>query len=116
MTTAKRFKTLEHEPDYFGGCPECGGDNGYFNIGRDHYVHCQAHKTVWCIGSNLFSSWREETESDWQNNREKFADYTPVEPRHFRTGRQEHRNTARKLRLQERMRNAPQPADWDLPF
>ncbi len=49
---------------YFGGCPECGGQDGYTNVGRSHLVFCIAHRTMWCIGVNLFSSWQHETEAE----------------------------------------------------
>ncbi len=49
---------------YFGGCPECGGQDGYTNVGRSHWVFCKAHRTMWCIGWNLFSSWQYETEAE----------------------------------------------------
>ena len=49
---------------YFGGCPECGDQNGYTNVGRSHWAYCIAHKTMWCIGWNLFSSWQNETEAE----------------------------------------------------
>jgi hypothetical protein len=50
--------------EYFGGCPECGSQDGYLNIGQSHWVFCEKHQTRWCIGSNLFSSWRDETEEE----------------------------------------------------
>ena len=43
------------------GCPECDGGDGMINIGRSHWCYCNKCKVQWCIGSNLFSSWREET-------------------------------------------------------
>ena len=49
---------------YFGGCPECGDQDGYTNVGRSHWIFCIAHRTKWCIGANLFSSWRDETEAE----------------------------------------------------
>ncbi len=49
---------------YFGGCPECGDQDGYTNVGRSHWVFCKAHRTMWCIGWNLFSSWQYETEAE----------------------------------------------------
>ena len=49
---------------YFGGCPECGDQDGYTNVGRSHWVFCIAHRTKWCIGENLFSSWSDETEAE----------------------------------------------------
>ncbi len=66
--------------EYFGGCPECGKCDGFLNLGRDHWAICSEHRTRWCFGSNLLSSWRNETEEDWQRNREKLADYQKVEP------------------------------------
>ncbi len=49
---------------YFGGCPECGDQDGYTNVGRSHWVFCKAHRTMWCVGENLFSSWKYETEAE----------------------------------------------------
>ena len=43
------------------GCPECNGGDGMINIGKSHWCYCNKCKVQWCIGSNLFSSWREET-------------------------------------------------------
>jgi hypothetical protein len=54
--------------EYFGGCPECGR-NACVNVGRDHWLVCEEHKKRDIIGSNLFSSWRHETEADWERNR-----------------------------------------------
>lgn len=66
--------------DYFGGCPECGGNDGYLNIGRGHWFICHEHKTAWHIGSNLFSSWKEESEEEWKRNAELISDYKEVKP------------------------------------
>lgn len=68
--------------EYFGGCPECGKCDGFLNLGRDHWAICSEHRTRWCFGSNLLSSWRNETEEDWQRNKDKLADYQKVEPIH----------------------------------
>lgn len=48
----------------FGLCPECGSNDGYINIGREHWFYCLKHRVCWCVGSNLFSSWREQTEDE----------------------------------------------------
>ena len=66
--------------EYFGGCPECGETSGYVNIERSHYGRCDEHKVYWPIGANLFSSWRQETEEDWQRNRELLGSYHEVAP------------------------------------
>jgi hypothetical protein len=51
----------EREDDFFGLCPYCHRGNGYANAGRSHRAYCREHKVSWLIGSNLFSSWRHET-------------------------------------------------------
>jgi hypothetical protein len=53
-------KEIDADPDdYFGGCPDCGypGTNdGFLNIGRDHWYVCHLHRTKWRVGSNLFDA------------------------------------------------------------
>lgn len=72
---------LEHEPDdHFGGCPECGGYDDVLNIGRDHWFLCSKHKTKWCFGSNIFSSWRDEDERVWRANWQRLEEYREVRP------------------------------------
>lgn len=64
--------------EYFGGCPECGRTDGFLNVGRSHWFICKQHKTKWCVGSNLFSSWRYESEVDWERNRARLASYRKI--------------------------------------
>lgn len=66
--------------DYFGLCPTCHSTDGYLNLRSNHIFLCDAHKVAWPIGSNLFSAWRDETEADWDRNRQKLADYREIEP------------------------------------
>jgi hypothetical protein len=66
--------------NYFGGCPTCGGCDGYLNLRRDHWMVCHACKTRWVIGANLFSSWRDETEADWERNYLLLSGYRQVKP------------------------------------
>ena len=82
---------LADEPDepaendfYFGACPECKEQDTscYLNIGKDHWIYCDKHRVCWPIGYNLFSSWQEETEEDWERNRQQLKDYRVVEPWH----------------------------------
>jgi hypothetical protein len=61
MTTNTNITAEEH---YFGCCPTCHQYDGYLNIGKGHWFYCSEHKIRWCIGSNLFSSWQDETEED----------------------------------------------------
>jgi hypothetical protein len=69
--------------DYFGNCPQCRKNDGFLNIGRSHWFICHEHKTKWCVGSNLFSNWRDETEDDWRKTHERLASYAVVEPTRF---------------------------------
>ena len=74
--TAPKVTTEE----YFGGCPHCGGYDYCRNIGRAHWMCCDTHKTKWCIGENLFSSWREEDEETWRATEYLLSNYMEVVP------------------------------------
>ena len=76
----RRFPDAIVVDDYFGGCPECGKNDGHLNIYRDHYFVCHAHKKRWSPGSNLFSSWKDETEAEWSVNATLLDGYDEVEP------------------------------------
>lgn len=65
--------------DYFGGCPKCGRNDGYVNVGQEHWFYCEPHRMKWCIGTNLFSGWQEESETIWRRNAHKLAAYREVE-------------------------------------
>ena len=73
--------TIETD-EYFGGCPECGQNDGYLNVGGNHWFVCDAHSTCWSVGYNLFSSWRDESEDVWQANEERLRTMKIVEPVH----------------------------------
>lgn len=58
------FQTMKgYATSSFGGCPVCGGEDGYMNVGATHWFYCTAHLTRWSPGDNLFSDWREETKA-----------------------------------------------------
>lgn len=65
-------------PDAFGGCPVCGGNDGFLNVGRAHWFMCNKHKTKWCVGDNWFRCWRLETEDIWRDNLKLLTDYREV--------------------------------------
>lgn len=72
---------IRHEPDdHFGGCPKCGGDDGYLNVGRGHWFVCRRHKVRWFVGANLFSNWRHEEDWEWEENEKELEGYEEVEP------------------------------------
>ena len=50
-----------------------------FNIGRGHFVACDGCRTYTMVGSNLMSSWRQETEVIWRQNSESVAGYEFIE-------------------------------------
>lgn len=66
--------------EYFGGCPECGHTDGFLNCERTHWFICQQHRTKWCAGANLFSSWRDEDEAVWTRNAIRIWHYRNIEP------------------------------------
>lgn len=72
------------DPGLFGDCPKCGRNDGYLNLYKAHWFICKRHKLKWYVGYDLFPSWRDETEADWQRNRELLSRYEEVRPR-FRT-------------------------------
>ena len=59
----------------FGGCPQCGGTDGYLNVGPFHWFICDQHRTRWLPAHNLFADWRDESEDIWEANRQKLAEY-----------------------------------------
>ena len=71
--------------DHFGTCPECGYHDGHQNVGKSHWFICHRHHTRWNVGSNLFSSWRGETEEQQRHAYEVepgWGAYDVVEPHH----------------------------------
>ena len=91
--------------DSFGLCPRCRKTDGFINIHSDHWMHCRRHRTKWRMGSNIFSSWRHETEADQRAEYESldFGNYEEVEPffypRIVRCVRDFLQITARRVRI-----------------
>jgi len=52
------------------------------DVPAGHWFFCTAHKTKWCIGSNLFSSWQHETEEEQRRRYYEmgFDTYQEVKP------------------------------------
>lgn len=92
--------------EYFGGCPHCGQNDGYLNIGRDHWFRCNRHKTKWWTGSNLFSSWHDEDEGVWTQNRFKLAEYMTVESIHPEPNPEEEREVTHRLNYESAVMKA----------
>lgn len=80
MSNVIALPTKPRVENYFGGCPECGGTNGFVNVGANHWFVCDEHRTKWCCGTNLFSHWREEDEAEWLRNANLLSGYREVMP------------------------------------
>lgn len=76
----RRASQGSEEFAYFGNCPVCRREPEYVNVHMTHWMICGRCKTKWRIGSNLFSSWHDETEADWERNRALLATFREVEP------------------------------------
>ena len=56
-----------------------GHETRLFNIGRGHFVACDRCRTYLHVGSNLMSSWRQESEAIWRRNNDSVEGYELVE-------------------------------------
>lgn len=68
--------------DNFGLCPTCHKTDGCANVGKSHVFYCQEHKTCWWGGSNIFSSWRDQTKEEQRRiwNEIGLDEFSDVEP------------------------------------
>jgi hypothetical protein len=64
MTQAEMSQEERNFDAHFGGCPQCGHHDGIVNVGSGHWLHCAEHKVKWCVGSNLFDFWKDQTEEE----------------------------------------------------
>jgi hypothetical protein len=64
--------------NYFGKCPECGGNDGYLNIGADHWFVCRRHSVKWYAGKANFPGWLTENERTWRLNLILLSHYREV--------------------------------------
>jgi hypothetical protein len=73
---------VQNFKDHFGTCPHCHDYDGRINVGRGHWLFCDAHKVRWWVGSNLFSDWRYQTEEEQRAiyDAKGFGSYRDVEP------------------------------------
>jgi hypothetical protein len=67
---------------YFGLCPACHKNDGFINIGPGHWFLCKEHKVTWCVGTNLISGWKVQTEEEQRKIYDDlgFGDYKEVKP------------------------------------
>lgn len=69
------------EEDYFGGCPVCGGNDGFLNSGPAEWFVCLKHGVKWFVGANLFSDWWDEDEATRQKSADTLSRLSEVVPR-----------------------------------
>ena len=81
---ARWFELPQIDPsdvgDPFGGCPICAGNDGYRNLHMEHWFVCREHQVRWCLGKDLFDTWRSEHPSDWDDNYKEIGGFRPVYP------------------------------------
>jgi len=56
-------------------CVRCGVECAFRNIGREHWGFCDPCRIKWCIGENLFSGWREQSDEVFEENWEFLKDF-----------------------------------------
>ncbi len=65
----------------YGACPKCKKHwVDLINVGRNYWATCPRHNFCWCIGSDVFPDWREESEADWEWNEEFLKGMRVVRP------------------------------------
>jgi hypothetical protein len=103
--------------DYFGVCPHCHKNDGFINISRSHWFLCDEHKVKWCVGSNLFSSWRNETEDEQRRayDQRGVGNYAEVRP-YFLPPSAEDRVIAHVGHVDPSDSQSPYSEDNKLPF
>lgn len=78
---AEHQKAVREEIDNLAdhACPQCGDESqvSFLNVHRQHYCICERCRIRWWYGDNLFSSWKEQTEEDWQANKQTLSAYRP---------------------------------------
>ena len=64
----------------FGGCPECGGNDGFFQLHPDAWFICHMDKTSWKVSAAILCTRLEQTEYDYHQNWLALDHYHNVEP------------------------------------
>lgn len=81
MNTCNEQAVNDREQHLYHGCSECPpqrGPDDIYNAGRSHWGACHVHRTAWWIGSNLFSSWRDETEAEQRERYREIEGYADM--------------------------------------
>ena len=65
--------------EFFGGCPECGGNDALLHVGLGHWSVCREHQTRWDVGA-LHSFKPGQDEELWISNTKELIAYRVVDP------------------------------------
>ena len=66
-------------PKFFGDCPKCRRNDGYVNIGRNHWFLCKKHRVKWFFGTDIFPTWRDENQEIWWKNAQLISGFLEIE-------------------------------------
>jgi hypothetical protein len=66
--------------NHFGQCPKCKKNDGYVNIGRNHWFFCKKHQVKWYGGHDMFPRWQDEHASLWKQNEEFMSFFLEIDP------------------------------------
>lgn len=75
-----RGSDVQLDPQFWGGCPLCAGNDGYCSTGRVQWCYCHRHAVRWCRGENMVSDWRHESPAQQRERYAKIQDYRLVQP------------------------------------
>jgi hypothetical protein len=67
----------EKVENVYGCCPVCGMNDGYVNLGDEHWFYCWEHKKRWKLGSEWFTPIRSKGDGT-TSAEEALEAYEPV--------------------------------------
>jgi hypothetical protein len=67
----------EKVENVYGCCPVCGMNDGYVNLGDEHWFYCWEHKKRWKLGAEWFTPIRSKGDGT-TSAEEALAAYEPV--------------------------------------
>lgn len=66
--------------EHRGHCPNCGGNDGRFNIDRDWFCYCELCRCMWKLDRERTLGWPGEPWGTQHANRNRFTPWPLVEP------------------------------------
>lgn len=53
---SESMPVVVNDPAYWGGCPSCGKNDGFYHRGKEHWCACHEHRVCWCSGYGLITT------------------------------------------------------------